>query len=534
MYLKVDLEGTVIHLDESTRFALDEEASLLETSDKVKVNINDVTGKLVNIEVPVSPANETYYAKLKEGHFVFSQDFFSLAEMLEKRIEDRESINSFIEHWTFPTGKTYFKEIFRLIPGMDYDIQKGVIVYSQKQITTKNLSSSAKKLDTQYELFKSAIDSTIKESASKKINGLLLSGGVDSVLLGLVMDKLSIPFKAYTSNTTLSFQSAMEDQWDSELIAQKLGWQHEVVLTNLDDISISSLNDIQTLMPVSSHTSFHFLALAKQMKKQGVHVAFSGQNMDNLYNLGPTSRMSLRRSNLADFIRRIFLTSPYFKTLVANPKTGFISSMAWRAIALLFSRLYSFFKKSSFIPPKTVEELVNNYCQSNDYSVFGNDYEKSKIKKCNISSASDVRSCLLDYKVNNYLMTGPPQSIYQSGNLYGVKVCLPYSSEEMVKMFYTLDMGYKDMIYPKRYVYDYIKELAGMSYKELLKGRKISNAPDYQAWVKDMLNNTEFGKSITRAVDTTDNPKGFTPAHNLQRYLAKYWVLKTQEKLRRN
>jgi len=488
--------------------------------------------KLDFISIPASPPLEIYCAKSQRGNDLYSDDFFEICTSIGSVSESSVSIEHFIDHWTFPTGSTYFKEVKRLVPGVSYKYENGKVVSFQNGQKTREVTKAT---DAQiYQGFKDGIDNTISMQADKLNNGLFLSGGVDSVLLGMVMQKLDIPFKGYTSIVTPAFNSSDEDNYDSQLISKKLGWEHETISNNLDDLSIDYIDDVLFSMPMSSHICFHFISLVAKMKEDGLSVGFSGQNMDSLYNLGPTSRLSFNMSSMADTLRRSFLTDQYFSSMKNVLGGNWLENLIWKSLGSIGKTAYNSFKGGGYCQPKNSEQLVHNYCHSNDYIVFTNAKEKAmgNSDACHKPILpQNVRGELLQYKINNFLMTGAPQSIYQSGRVKEFDVMLPYSSEIMVDVFKQFSMGYKDILQPKRYVYQYIKELSGQSYDQLLQGRKTSAEMSYHNWSVLALEKSKFGQSLVNYVGDLDRPKGFTDAQMLQRYLAHYWKKKIFSKL---
>lgn len=550
MLLEVNLDGTIVSISDNQLFENQELTRFddLSIDNRSELTVDDFIsgdiqfrypyfsidqGRLNFVVLPSSPPLEVYMATSHSGNIFYSDDFFELCKLLGEVTKDVPSINHFIDHWTFPINKTYFMEISRLTPSVLYQHNaEGVITHQCGLRSSTDVLVSS---DTDmYNSFKKGIDETIKMQASSDKNALFLSGGVDSVLIGLVFNKLSIPFKAYTSVVDPEFNSSVDDDFDSRMISNVLGWEHETVRSKLDDIPIDYIDKVLFSMPMSSHMSLDFIALVSKMKQDGIRSGFSGQNMDSLYNLGPTSRLSFSMSNMADLLRRTFLTDQYFRSLNDVKGGNQIENYMWRGVGHIGSAIYSAFKKIKYIPPVCASELIYNYCHSNDYIVFTNSKSGNAVSPDSSNrmlNCNEVRADLLNYKVNNYLMTGAPQAIYQAGRVEDFDVFLPYSSEKMVKVFRGLSMGYKDIAYPKRFVYRYIHELAGMPYKKLLTGRKVSKQISYHKWSTKMLESTLFGRSLKSSVGELAKPEGYTDAQLLQHYFAKYWEKKIFEKL---
>lgn len=501
----------------------DENLSSLPGTDSptTEIILNDDT--IVCIITPTSPICEVYYSLLSDGVFVLSDSLIEIVKSHGKVTYDKASVDYFLKHWTFPTGKTYFHEIERFVPGSKYKIGKTKLIAENVSYGKKHQMQTDEEI---YSQFKSNIDSAICESATDN-NSIYFSGGADSLLIALILSKYNITFTLYTSKNIPEFGSNKSDVFKSVGMADKFGWKHRVIDIDLDKFSVDKLDPIVQKMPLSSHSVFDFKILSEAMVSDGVTNSYSGQNMDNLYNYGPTTPLSFNKSSIADLIRRMFLIEPYFKVLDKNcSEVNILARAIWKITAWVGAIAYGFFKKIKCRPSSSCGELIYNYISSNDYITFTCGDGAPLVGDV---AHSEVREKLLDYKIKNYMMSGPPQAIYQSGRDSGLNVVLPFSTSKVVNSFYGMSMGYQDILNPKRYVYQYIKELAGQSYSEIYKSKE-EDALTYQEWCFEMLNHTVFGQSLIKKININNvKVKDLTEAHKYQNYLTEYWHVSVME-----
>lgn len=468
---------------------------------------------------PYNMSYEIYYA-INDGVFYLSKDLVGLAKKFGANVYD-EQVEKMGTNWTCDTGFTIFSGIRRVLPG---DVLKlSDLTFSRKEVSD-------------YQQSKPLVYSEFKDAVTKSVGGLvtsddkvgvLFSGGADSLLICLTLEMLNIPFSCYTAFPKQEFDGALSDKFKAEAMASAFGWKLKLVEVDFDSYEISDLDGLVLNMPQSVHLGLYFKVLTESAKSDGITVLFSGQNMDSLYNLGPTSPLSFSKSSIADFIRRVFLNSSYFKTLQGRGLLG--NSKKYFAVvpALVFSLVYSLFRRRLFRPALSSEEAIKAYQSSTDYSTFvavGSNMKTVKV----VSSRGEIKTSLLDYKVENFLMTGAPQAIHSSCRSQGIRSALPFSTSLMLKAFYRLPLKGWDVFFPKYFVYKAIKEYSGKSYSkvwsESTRGRTSGYVGvDYQGWCKDILPNTTFGRSLYNSV-VADELTGSTPAQQLMDLLARYWI----------
>jgi hypothetical protein len=470
------------------------------------------------IHFPYNMNFEVYYAR-SGGKFYLSLSLADLASHLDSEIsnEQRQKLYS---NWTCDTGKTVYQDINRVKPGDILDV--GSLKFHRKRFADYTQVKAANVDD-----FNESVTSSIEGLACKTDKvGVLFSGGADSLLVCLTLDRLGMPFVCYTAFPKQEFDSAIDDKFKAVTMAQYFGWEHQLVEVDFEKNEISDLDQFIFNMPQSVHLGIYFKALVDKAKNDGVTVLFSGQNMDSLYNLGPTSQLGYSKSVIADFIRRCFLNSSYFKLLQMGGAIGFISKQLAYAVALPFSLIYSIFKKKWYRPSWSKSEVISAYQVSTDYSTF---WEVGRTRPINTSSrAYEIKSSLLDYKIENFLMTGAPQAIHTSCRLSGIRAALPFSTEPMVKTFYRLPLNLKDVLFPKYFVYGLIKEYACLNYSEIRRKSCLGGTPDlvgkdYQEWCKHVFPKTVFGQSLYNSIDE-NGLNGSTPAQQLMDRLARYWL----------
>jgi len=460
-----------------------------------------------------------YYAYSSKDEILISDDFFEVCAELHTVTKNKKNIQHFLDHWTFPTGRTFFNEIHRMIPQRVYQLINGKLLTKPRVF---------KKVGNTFSDFKETLFNTLTyESDSETTNGIFFSGGVDSLLLASGMEKLGLQTKLYTGFSHPEFDSSDTDLNVSDFFANKYNWDLKQVKCNFKNIDISIIDSIIYSMPMSSHVSLMFLKLSQAMKKDGVTKAFSGQNMDSLYNLGPTTPFSINKSSIADSVRRSFLTDNYFNTVSERSLASSYDKLFYDFYAQIISKAYGFFKGTKFTPPRSASELVDNYKKSNDYVIFS----KSGLGFTSNENIN-IRDELITYKVENFLMSGAPQVIHSSSNLNDIKCSLPYSSNLFVNYFRSNAMTYVDILKPKKHVYQCLKEF-GINYSDIKIDKKKNNRKQktYHDWSSSLLSECLYGQTLVSELHHMSKKSSETEAQFLQRLLSNYWVKKVFEKV---
>ncbi len=120
-------------------------------------------------------------------------------------------------------------------------------------------------------------DSVIKRAKKYKDVNLLLSGGLDSLTVGVILKKMGIDFTAITLSTGNGDSSDLQD---AKLFAKKLGVKHRVYEISKEEIISEYESTVQISEAYHLYNVYCALAmnlLGKKLKDDGIKMAFSGE-----------------------------------------------------------------------------------------------------------------------------------------------------------------------------------------------------------------------------------------------------------------
>lgn len=149
---------------------------------------------------------------------------------------------------------------------------------------TKNSKKTSLQLTQDVaELFETAV---LARVASKKKIGLLLSGGVDSTLIGFILHKHKIPFTCYTAALTHEPLAIASDLIMARQAATLYHWPLRESLVTIHDVK-KHLPDICQIIESSNvvkvGVALPFFFCCKQAKEDEIQVLFSGLGSEELY-----------------------------------------------------------------------------------------------------------------------------------------------------------------------------------------------------------------------------------------------------------
>ena len=135
------------------------------------------------------------------------------------------------------------------------------------------------------------------------------------------------------------------------------------------------------------------------MKINGVEIAISGQNLDNLYNYGLTQKFDLSKAGIIAASRAFYLTDFYLDSLIRQSIYGFIV----KCFAYLPLIGYQYLKKSrNYRLPKSVGEAVGSFSTSPEYVTFIDVTDSKQNTLIKIKSLYDAHEYLLRHKIDAY------------------------------------------------------------------------------------------------------------------------------------
>ncbi len=487
--------------------------------------------RLAWIAPDISGQRDVFYARVGEDAIAISDDFFTLAEALPSASQNDAATGFFLAHGYFAPGQTFLNEIHRVRVGnrLLFSDMAGPVEESVFD------SISAARPRDSFACFRSSFRSMMQREAASCEDVILLSGGCDSgLILALFCDELGLRPRTATMSYAQPSSSNAKDVATSKALASFYGLEQDIVQIDFDALDVSSLQPIADTMPLSAHLGINFLALMQTTQAAGAHRLWCGQNADTLYNLGPTGRFNLS-SGKSPFLKRCFLTQEYFKTFpdikensILSPLTRFTGSVA----AMLLSRSYA----RDLRQPHSFHELLTCYQQSESYLALRDANTPPTTPYAAPATTRQAREQLFDQRISSYLVGRDARVIHAAASLTATHALLPFSTPNMVLFFRSLEMGWRDVIWPKRFIYGYLKELMGhKAYANLYPSQAppaAKNALTKEAWDQDMLANTALGRQLTDIAHDVDLSLFSTfKQTNLQHHVSWYWLKRVRERL---
>ncbi len=472
------------------------------------------------LSLPTTYTGEVYWWDNNES-IIISDDYYELCDILPCLTDDIKAQESFKGPTSLlPDESTWFVEIKKCVPRMCYQLHDGRFI-GQEFHFPEGKGFYRWKEEMNY--YKERLEKTILLQARGKC-GILLSGGVDSRLIMMILLDNNIKFDAYTMlyrNPMLD--SNVYDVEKAKQLCRELSVPLHVVECDINNYPVEELDKVIDLMPSTSHFSLGYISLLKEVGKDNIEILFTGQNADTLHCFGATDRFTFDYHGFSGILKRLCLTKGYFKTLSDVYKNSIIYRFVYAIPDWIGRRANERKWNCKLYSPKTSKELVSNFKASvSSYSVYGKEkrrYKNSDTKRY----VRDVYKELLLYKIHGFTKGGDAEAIRVSAlEFSGCKIVFPYSSEDLLEYFAKHQLKLRDVFNPKNTSYVFIKEYAkkygnivsdfnfdqsGCDYEEI-----IYSTNEWYEKIKDSL----IFKHMERSVEGYDN-------WGYLQYLSEYW-----------
>lgn len=460
--------------------------------------------------------NEIFY-HINQNILYLSDNIFELTAEIEELYYDLDEIKYFINHRYCRVGKTIFKDIKRIPTGK-------ILLLKNSKLKLESYFDKFKGVKVNYDTFKNALNSTFKNEMNESFDhAVLLSGGVDSSVLAGSLKNLSTDVKAVTMFVEPVFDMVCNDIERSEKTCKLLDIEQEFVHINIGDFKTKDMEDLIFMMPLAAHLSINFLETFRFFSNKKINF-WCGQNCDTLYNLGPTGQF--------DLIQRFLLSLPYIKML--NGVNGHKKYIFPKKIIDNMIRLfYNYAVKQNYQTPNNFNDLLNYFMDSNNYLALSSDPDNI-ISNYHYSKLNSIESknILFDEKLGSFYTGGDNKSVINTAKLAGVSVSMPYSSNNMVNLFRNLDRSWNDIIFPKRFLYDFAQKELKIPRKIYSEKKEIDKrVMNHSEWCDLILKETEFGNELMRIFDDTSSMLNYHSNINLDNALGFLWINKINEKL---
>lgn len=503
--------------------------------DEVTISIHNE--KLSYIVLPAYFGGDLYLSQ-RNDHYVICDCFYRACQVVGQVEIDNTTANFFKKKGYCPIGKTLFKEITRLKSNSVYVIENGIL--KQYELTYGKSDAVIGNVDDeiQYEEFKSRLNSVVDANIHKS-NGILLSGGVDSRLLLLLLKERSDDVSVVTGAVKPYFYSNCSDVLRAEKVARIVGCEIRTDEIDYQKEDISILDMFIDRMPLSVHASLDYYYLLKLFPKGKEMAIWSGQNMDTLYNLGPTERFKLDFHGIAQWFKRFYISEGYISTL---PDVNEKALFANKIIAVLGKNIFALkIRDKGLELPKTAQELTYNFATSNDYTVFrysNAGKNKEYIAEKQYGCSYDVKRELYKSKLS-FLSGGDSQAIEVAAYLNDNQLILPYSSSVMVGFFDGLRLKREDVWKPKRYSYRYLGEFEKKYGKGIVDfsapskdevNKRFGKVMDLYDAFEYIIDNTKYGQNLRKGAAIKE--QGYTGLMKFDSLLRAYWFNRVIGKLK--
>jgi len=492
------------------------------------------SGRLVFAAPDLAGVHDVFYVPTTKGSWLVGRDYLELASACQELDFNDEAVNYFVTHGYFHGPETFFRQINR-VPAGKRLIFSGAGPGQENLFTT--LFSGVHAQPRTYDGFTKIIQSICATEQPGKQDAILLSGGWDSALLAAQVKRNSTEsVQAVTFQYEPEKDSNRADIFVAAKLASFLGIHHHVIPVNLADLSVSLLDPLIKRMPLAAHMAVNILAGTKDLPSRGILRTWCGQNADSIYNLGPTSRLGKGQGKI-DLVKRLYLSRPFIQTLSDVQKEGAVFPA--RLAAMLGKGLsHVHFKGKSFRVPDNFNELLAAFRQSETYLAL---LPKTEPMMSGINqpiSSREARERLFDEKLSSFLTGRDARVMHYAPEQNGLDSVMPFSSPALLLYFRGLEMGWRDVWSPKRFIRQYLVELMGVSSFDQIYGRASVNPPvrgkKSGPWQKEILNQTLFGTQLREGVSgLSDHWRRYAESGNMQYTVSLYWLLNIMKRLQR-
>ncbi len=458
--------------------------------------------KLEWVAPDITATRDLFYGKNREGNWILTDDFFSIAREFSSLTFPRRVFVYFVRHGFLPPGKTFFNQIARVRVGTR-------LVFRELDPQEEDIWREKERKPRSYETFKRALSSVFETYPFGDQASISLSAGCDS---GLVAAVASLKYgKRPLAITTVTPKQPLKvneiDAANAGRITRHLGLEHAVLEFDFNAHHAEELRQIAHAMPIAAHLALHHFEIGAEAVRRGKTQLWQGQSADSAYNLGPTQR------SLGGPLRRFYFTKEYWQGLPDISGNKLIGSIA-RALGILGPILWQKTHGQVLRQPTSFQELMATFADSEeDLPLPAKDSKRLSGFPKKLSTR-EAREEFFAWKAQAFLTGRDPRIRYTVADHYGLEAVLPYTAANMIWFFRGLEMDLRDVFAPKRYIYRYLQELWGeKAYKEFYQGqeKRVSAASflTWAQWQEKVLASTVFGKELREQAVAGGLPRRF-------------------------
>ncbi|MGZ4881168.1 MAG: asparagine synthase-related protein [Halobacteriota archaeon] len=461
-------------------------------------------------------AVDLYFGVVGE-ELILSDDFFDVAGAMGTLEYRKDELDYFVKHRYCRAGQTFFRGVYRLAPG--------TMLFLDADGTTslKPCLDDFQGVKLEYETFKRAFRSTLQsivDSDAGMNDVVLLSGGVDSSLLLAALQQIT-NVSTLTLRSEPPFDYYEADGVRSRRITSKLSVPNDFVVVDYYDEDIDRLLPLVASMPFGAQLSTPFLLAFGTLRKGNVR-AWSGLNCDSLYNLGASYRRG--------FVQRFLVSEAYLQM-----QDGVKNHERYRLIKKIADKLICRHMANALgitaQAPQTFEQLSYFFFNSDDHLALNTDADAFFTKEIQTPRTEDALSAkeayrtLYDEMLGAYCTGGDIKALHCCGNLNGIQVALPYTKANMVHLFRSNVLSWMDILFAKRYVYKFARELGLSKHTFIVKPSDLGRGLSEKAWEHAIINDTAFGDELaSRAKAAADSMAWHSYSVDLETLVGMAWL----------
>ncbi|MCR5284625.1 MAG: hypothetical protein K6D95_03405 [Treponema sp.] len=416
------------------------------------------------------------YLKIKTDDWYLTDSASDLLQDINELEYNSFELQYFMLHGSSTAFSTYFKGVYKLIPGELIESPFHIIDDYKYRLNNNLFVKQLRKRmqrEISFQEFNRSCNNVIEKYKNKSI-GVLFSGGADSTFL---LEKLreQLPDSKITALVFYSKEISSIPSWIDKKTAINYLEKNNIDYKIINPISKEALQEsiltnIKTI-PFDSHGSFWIGGALRNIVHE-YDILITGQNADSIYNFGPTVRKDLSKiikekrlkgSGLGEELKRLLFEEKKCNKL-KNNQNSFIYKMILKflmrkqdGICLRYTKytyqdfLKGFFSQTKYIAEYRSKEFYSYIC---DNSLF--DEKLNQIVNSIIQLKLPPKADLVLEKLLSFILGSDSMVMYEIAKKIDQDISFPFVENEMLNMFCEYSFSKKDTKNPKRYIYEYL------------------------------------------------------------------------------
>jgi len=446
-------------------------------------------GRIVWAAPDITATRDLFYGKTPAGDWVIADNLFSVAREFLCLKVSRRLLSYFVRHGFLPAGEMFFAELCRVHVGNKLLFEKGTLKEEETWLQDRRPRT--------YESFKRALCSVFEAYPFGEQSAISLSAGADSGLVTAIAvikyGRRPLAITLVNPNQPLEINDI--DAANVGRIAQYYGLEHAVLELDMNNLRMEKLKDVVLAMPMGAQLSLHHFLIGEEASRRGVKQLWHGEAADSVYNLGPTQK------SLGGPLRRFYLTKEYWQGFPDVEGNRLVGKLA-RVVGQLGPLAWRTVRKQDLRQPVSFRELVDAFAAAEGTPPFPpKDAEKPSTFSEKLTTRQ-AREAFFTWKARSFLPGRSPRIRYVVAERFGFESVIPYTTANMLWFFRGLEMNLKDVFAPKRFIYQYLRELLGeKAYRDLYVRQEQrlaqkSSSLTWRQWQENMLSSTLLGQAL--------------------------------------